>query len=324
MRQRALGKSGMKVSCIGLGCLGMSEYYGASDDKASERLIQRAIDLGINFFDTADSFGVGHNEMLLGHVLRGGVRDKVVVSTKFGLMRRTDGAYLGVNGHPDYVRSSCDMSLRRLGLDHIDLYLQHRLDPHVPIEDTVGAMAALVKAGKVRFLGLSEVSPEILQRGNKIHPLTVLQAELSLWSREALDTTVETTRQLGMAFIASSPLGRGFLTGQFTSRNQFLPGDYRSRHPRMTGGNFDANRRHVENLERMAMSHGHTAAQLALAWVLRQGDDIIPIPGTRREYYLMENIAATRINLSPADLRELSDVIPHQEIQGSQHDDWMH
>jgi aryl-alcohol dehydrogenase-like predicted oxidoreductase len=319
MRQRDLGKSGVKVSCIGLGCMGMSEFYGPSDDKASERLIQRAIDLGINFFDTADSFGVGHNEMLLGHVLRGGVRDKIVVTTKFGLMRRTDGAYLGVNGHPDYVKSSCDMSLRRLGLDHIDLYLQQKLDPNVPVEDTVGAMADLVKAGKVRFLGLSEVEPEVLRRAHRIHPLTALQSELSLWSREAMGSVLETCRDLGLGFIASSPLGKGFLAGQFKSHNQFLPGDYRARHPRMNSENFEANRRHDDNLERMAQVHGHTAGQLALAWVLAQGEDIIPIPGTRREYFLMENIAGARLNLSEGVIREIGAMIPHMEIRGTRH-----
>lgn len=320
MRQRELGHSGVRVSCIGLGCMGMSEYYGLPDDKSSERLIQRALDLGINFFDTADSFGVGHNEMLLGHALRGGSRNRVVVATKFGLMRRTDGAFLGINGHPDYVKASCEMSLKRLGIDHIDLYLQHRLDPNVPIEETVGAMSDLVKAGKIRLLGLSEVSSDEIRRAHRVHPLACVQAELSLFSREAMGKTLETTRELGLSLIASSPLGRGLLTGQFTQHNTFLPADYRTRQLRTLDGDLEANRRRVENLDRIAQAKGHTAAQLALAWVLQQGGDIVPIPGTRREYFLMENIAATKIRLSAAELKEISELIP-EGSQGSRHEE---
>jgi aryl-alcohol dehydrogenase-like predicted oxidoreductase len=309
MKLRPLGKSGLSVSAIGLGCMGMSEFYGVGDDEASISLLHRAIDLGVNFWDTADMYGVGHNEMLVGRALRGH-RDQVVLATKFANMRRIDGAYLGVNGTPEYVRAACEMSLRRLGVDTIDLYYQHRVDPNTPIEETVGAMAELVKEGKVRFLGLSEASPQTIRRAAAVHPITALQTEYSLWSREPEDEILATCRELGIAFVAYSPLGRGFLTGQIKRFEDFAADDFRRSNPRFQGENFDKNLQLVNEIERMASEKGIPASQLALAWVLAQGEDIIPIPGTRREKYLQENLGALEVTLTQDELDRLDEIMP--------------
>jgi len=320
MKTHELGKSGLRVSAIGLGCMGMSEFYGPSDDGASIDLIHKAIDLGITFFDTADMYGVGHNEMLLGQALRGGLRNRVVIATKFANMRRIDGAFLGISGKPEYVKAACDMSLKRLGIDHIDLYYQHRVDPEVPIAETVGAMADLVKAGKVRFLGLSEAGSRTIRRAHAVHPITALQTEYSLWTRDAEGEILATCRELGIGFVAYSPLGRGFLTGAFKDPRQFSPGDFRSVNPRMTSGSFERNRTLVDQVEAMAKRKGSTAAQLALAWVLSRGDDITPIPGTRREKYLRDNIAATELALSPQELEELGRIVDPAQVAGTRYD----
>jgi aryl-alcohol dehydrogenase-like predicted oxidoreductase len=320
MKTRFLGKTGIRVSAIGLGCMGMSEFYGPSSDESSVALLRRAVELGVNFFDTADMYGVGHNEMLLSRAFRGGLRDKVTIATKFANMRRIDGAFLGVNGRPEYVKAACDMSLKRLGIDHIDLYYQHRVDPEVPIEDTVGAMARLVGEGKVRFLGLSEAGAKTIRRAHAVHPITALQTEYSLWTRDAEGDILSTCRELGITFVAYSPLGRGFLTGAFKSADQFVSGDFRSVNPRMNSGAFERNRTLVNGIEAMASRKGCTAAQLALAWVLSRGDDVIPIPGTRREKYLRDNIAATELAPSPAEMDELGRLVEPAMVQGTRYD----
>jgi len=320
MKKRTLGKNGPVVSAIGLGCMGMSEFYGPSSNMACEGLMRQAFDRGINFFDTADMYGVGANESLLGFALRG-VRDQIVIATKFGNMRGLDGAFLGVNGRPEYVKAACNQSLKRLGVDHIDLYYQHRVDPNVPIEETVGAMAELVTAGKVRWLGLSEAGPTTIRRAHKVHPITALQTELSLWTRDAQGEILKTVRELGIGFVAYSPLGRGFLTGAITSPTDLAAGDFRSVNPRMSGANFDANLRLVKAVEAMALGKGIRAAQLALAWVLAQGDDIVPIPGTRRLKYLEENLAATEITLSPSEVAELSALVPPEAVAGTRYEE---
>src|SRR5450830_85720 len=320
MKKRTLGKNGPVVSAIGLGCMGMSEFYGPSSNMACEGLMRQAFDRGINFFDTADMYGVGANESLLGFALRG-VRDQIVIATKFGNMRGLDGAFLGVNGRPEYVKAACNQSLKRLGVDHIDLYYQHRVDPNVPIEETVGAMAELVTAGKVRWLGLSEAGPTTIRRAHKVHPITALQTELSLWTRDAQGEILKTVRELGIGFVAYSPLGRGFLTGAITRPTDLAAGDFRSVNPRMSGANFDANLRLVKAVEAMALGKGIRAAQLALAWVLAQGDDIVPIPGTRRLKYLEENLAATEITLSPSEVAELSALVPPEAVAGTRYEE---
>lgn len=321
MKKRKLGKSGLEVSSIGLGCMGMSEFYGKSDDASSIELIHKAIDLGITLFDTADMYGVGHNEMLLGQALRGGRRDKVVVATKFANMRRIDGAFLGVSGKPEYVKAACDMSLKRLGIDVIDLYYQHRVDPDTPIEETVGAMADLVKAGKVRFLGLSEAGAKTIRRACKVHPITALQTEYSLWTRDPEGEILDTCRELGIAFVAYSPLGRGFLTGELRKPQELEARDFRRANPRMSGDNLAHNTRLVERLAEVARAKGVTSAQLALAWVLSRGEDIIPIPGTRRERYLRDNIAATEITFSADDLARLEALFPPGAAAGTRYDE---
>ena len=321
MKTRTLGKTGIKVSAIGLGCMGMSEYYGPSNDESSVALLRRAVDLGITFFDTADMYGVGHNEMLLSQAFRGALRSKVTIATKFANMRRIDGAYLGISGRPEYVKAACAMSLKRLGVDHIDLYYQHRVDPEVPIEETVGAMADLVKEGKVRFLGLSEAGAKTIRRAYAVHPITALQTEYSLWTRDAEGEILDTCRELGVSFVAYSPLGRGFLTGAFKRPDQFAQGDFRSMNPRMKAGSFEKNRPLVEKVEGMARKKGCTAAQLALAWVLSRGEDVIPIPGTRQETYLRDNIAATALSLSKAELDELGALIEPSKVSGTRYDE---
>jgi len=320
MKTRTLGKNGPVVSAIGLGCMGMSDFYGPSDNAVSEALLMQAFDRGVTFFDTADMYGVGANESLVGHSLRK-VRDKIVLATKFGNMRRIDGAHLGINGRPEYVKAACDQSLKRLGVDHIDLYYQHRVDPTVPIEETVGAMAELVKQGKVKWLGLSEAGPETIRRAHKVHPISALQTELSLWTRDAQGEILSTLRELGIGFVAYSPLGRGFLTGAIKKTSDFAQGDFRSVNPRMSGGNFDANLKLVQAVEAMAREKNVTSAQLALAWVLAQGQDIVPIPGTRRLRYLEDNIAAVSLELTGQEIARLSALVPPESVAGTRYDE---
>ena len=315
-----MGTNGPVVSAIGLGCMGMSDFYGPSDNAVSEALLMQAVDLGVTFFDTADMYGVGANESLVGHSLRR-VRDKVVLATKFGNMRRLDGAHLGINGRPEYVKAACEQSLKRLGVDCIDLYYQHRVDPAVPIEETVGAMADLVKQGKVKWLGLSEAGPQTIRRAHKVHPITALQTELSLWTRDAQGEILSTLRELGIGFVAYSPLGRGFLTGAIKSSSDFATGDFRAVNPRMSGDNFQANLKLVEGVEEMSKEKGVTPAQLALAWVLAQGRDIVPIPGTRRLKYLEDNIGAVEIVLTEAEVAKLSSLVPPESVAGTRYDE---
>ena len=320
MQMRHLGTSGPLVSALGLGCMGMSEFYGPADEAQSIATIHRALDLGLNFLDTADMYGAGHNEELVGRAIRGR-RSQVVLATKFGNVRGPDRSFAGVNGRPEYVRQACDASLRRLQVDVIDLYYQHRVDPQVPIEDTVGAMAGLVRAGKVRWLGLSEAAPATIRRAHAVHPIAALQTEYSLWSRDPEGELLDTVRELGMAFVAYSPLGRGFLTGAIRQLDDLAPDDWRRHNPRFTPENLAHNLRLADTLREMAAERGCTAAQLALAWLLAQGDDIIPIPGTRRIERLEENLGALQVPLSTEDLLRIHQAMPPGAASGMRYPD---
>ena len=321
MKQRILGNQGLVVSELGLGCMGMSEFYGITDDSEAIATIHRAVELGITFFDTADMYGVGHNEELVGKALQH-CRDKVIIATKFGNVRGSDGSFLGVNGKPEYVRSACDASLKRLGIEVIDLYYQHRVDPNTPIEETVGAMAELVQAGKVRYLGLSEAASATIRRAQAVHPITALQTEYSLWSREPEVEILPTCRELGIGFVPYSPLGRGFLTGKIKSMDTLAEGDYRAeRYPRFQSGNLQQNLKLVEKIEQMASVKGVKPGQLALAWVLAQGEDIVPIPGTKRRTYLEENIAATAVTLTQMELEQIGQALPLGVAVGDRYPD---
>ena len=318
MQRRTLGPEGLPVSALGLGCMGMSEFYTGRDDAESVATIHRALDLGVDFLDTADMYGPFTNERLVGKAIRGR-RDRVVLATKFGNERGEDGAFLGVNGRPDYVRRSCDASLQRLGVDHIDLYYQHRVDRTVPIEETVGAMADLVQAGKVRFLGLSEAAPATIRRANAEYPISALQTEYSLWTRDPEDEVLPLCRELGIGFVAYSPLGRGFLTGRFRTFEDLPEDDYRRNSPRFQGENFPRNLDLVERVEQIARRKKVTPAQLALAWLLAQGEDIVPIPGTKQRRYLEENLRALEFDLAPADLEEIEEVAPKGAAAGDRY-----
>jgi aryl-alcohol dehydrogenase-like predicted oxidoreductase len=307
--KRRLGRNGPEVSAIGLGCMGMSEFYGATSDEESIATIHHALDRGVNFLDTADMYGVGRNEELVGRAIRDR-RDEVFLATKFGNVRGPGGEFLGVKGDPDYVRSACEASLKRLGVEVIDLYYQHRVDANVPIEDTVGAMARLKEEGKIRFLGLSEAAPHTIRRAAAVAKISAVQTELSLWSRDAEAEVLPTVRELGIGYVAYSPLGRGFLTGQIKSPDDFPDDDFRKFHPRFQGENFAKNIALVREVEAMAKEKGCTTAQLALAWVLAQGEDIVPIPGTKHVRYLDENIGALEVKLSGEDLKQLDEILP--------------
>jgi aryl-alcohol dehydrogenase-like predicted oxidoreductase len=319
MNERTLGRD-LLVSEQGLGCMGMSEFYGEASEPEAIAVIHRALELGVNFLDTADMYGPFTNEQLVGKAIAGR-REQVVLATKFGNERAPDGTRLGVNGRPEYVHRACDASLQRLGVDHIDLYYQHRVDKTVPIEETVGAMAELVQQGKVRHLGLSEASPRTIRRAHAVHPITALQTEFSLWTRDPEDEVLPTVRELGIGFVAYSPLGRGFLSGRIRSIEDLAPDDFRRSNPRFQGSNFERNLELVDRVREIAFEKDATPGQLALAWVLAQGEDIVPIPGTKRIQYLEENVAASQIELTPEDLTRIDEVMPVGVTAGERYPD---
>jgi aryl-alcohol dehydrogenase-like predicted oxidoreductase len=316
--KRRLGRDGPEVSAIGLGCMGMSEFYVGGSEQESIATIHHALDRGVTFLDTADMYGWGANEELVGRAIADR-RDEVFLATKFGNVRGPNGEFLGVRGDPEYVRSACEASLRRLNVETIDLYYQHRVDTKVPIEDTVGEMARLKEEGKIRFLGLSEAAPQTIRKAQQVHRITAVQTELSLWSRDAEAEVLPTVRELGIGYVAYSPLGRGFLTGQFRSPEDFPEGDFRKNHPRFQGGKFEKNIQLVREVEEMAEEKGCTTAQLALAWVLAQGEDIVPIPGTKHVKYLDQNIDALKVQLSDEDLKRLDDILPPGAAAGERY-----
>jgi aryl-alcohol dehydrogenase-like predicted oxidoreductase len=315
MQQRRLGSQGLVVSALGLGCMGMSEFYAGRDDAESLATIDRALELGITLLDTADAYGPHTNERLVGQAIKG-QRDRVVLATKFGNVRGADGSWAGINGRPEYVRAACDASLARLGVDRIDLYYQHRVDTTVPIEDTVGAMADLIRAGKVQYLGLSEAAPQTIRKAHATHPISALQTEYSLWTRDPEDLVLATCRELGIGFVAYSPLGRGFLSGRFRKLEDLAADDYRRNNPRFQGENFSRNLALADAVQAVAREKKCTASQLALAWVLAQGEDIVPIPGTKRRRYVEENARAAEIRLTPEDLRRIDRAIPRNSASG--------
>ncbi|MFA6448524.1 MAG: aldo/keto reductase [bacterium] len=322
MEMRKLGTQGLEVSKIGLGCMGMSDFYGAADESESIATIHRALDLGVNMLDTSDMYGPYKNEELIGKAIRG-LRDRLMIATKFGILRTADPTFRGVNGRPEYVRESCDGSLKRLGVDCIDLYYQHRVDPEVPIEETIGAMSELVSAGKVRFIGMSEAGPKTIRRANTIHAVSALQMEYSLWTRDPEDEILPLARELGIGFVAYSPLGRGFLAGKFKSEEDFEPTDYRRFTPRFQGENFKKNLELVKKIEELAKERGVTPGRLALAWVLSRGADIVPIPGTTRLRHLEENVAATEMRLTESELAEIEAVFPKDAASGTRYPEAM-
>jgi aryl-alcohol dehydrogenase-like predicted oxidoreductase len=318
MKQIPLGSLGLKVSRIGLGCMGMSEFYGKTDDAESIAAIHLALDRGMNFLDTADMYGPFKNEVLVGKAIQSR-RNEVVIATKFGNQRSPDGQFLGVNGRPEYVRACCEASLQRLNVEVIDLYYQHRVDPKTPIEDTVGAMADLVKHGKVRYLGLSEAAPATIRRAHRVHPIAALQTEYSLWTRDPEDEILATVRELGIGFVAYSPLGRGFLTGQFKRPEDIPEGDFRRFNPRFQGDNFNKNLDLVRHIQALAQAKGATPAQIALAWVMAQGEDVVPIFGSTKRSRVEENLKALEITLTPAELEEIDRVLPKGSTAGTRY-----
>ena len=319
MRTVKLGSQGLEVTRLGLGCMGMSEFYGQGNDEESVATIHRALESGLTFLDTADMYGVGHNERLVGRALEGR-RDEVVLATKFGIERGEGGERMGINGRPEYVRKAAEDSLRRLGVDHIDLYYQHRVDPGVPVEETFGAMGELVEAGKVRFLGISEAAPETIRKAHRTHPVSALQTEYSLWTRDPEEEILPTVRELGIGYVAYSPLGRGFLSGSIQSPEDFEEDDFRRNNPRFQGENFQKNLQLVERVREIAAEKEATPSQLALAWILAQGEDIVPIPGTKRRKYLDENVQATELELSSDDLARIDEVAPRGSAAGDRYD----
>lgn len=320
MQYRNLGRSGLEVSALGLGCMGMSEFYGAGDDSESRRTIHRALELGVNFLDTADMYGPFENERLVGGAISD-VRDQVILATKFGNVRDEEGRFLGVDGRPEYVVKACEASLRRLGTDYIDLYYQHRVDSRTPIEETIGAMARLVEEGKVRYLGMSEAAPATIRRAAAVHPIAALQTEYSLWTRDPEGELLQTVRELGIGFVAYSPLGRGFLTGKIRSLDDLAPDDWRRRMPRFRENYFAENLALAEAVRQLALEKGVLPAQLALAWVLAQGDDIVPIPGTKHVSYLEEDLGALEVRLTSEDLHWLDEACPRGAAIGDRYPD---